>query len=441
MRQEDWTTRLRDRLEHFEEVAPEGLWEDIERSLPAAPKQKKVRIVAWRRWAVAAAVACALVVATGYLFMKQPENLLSRQSSETVSRSPASPQSATSNGESAAPSSEQTADNAHVAAETSRHLSAKSLLSAAQQMVERVAVGISAEASEALTAAKRLAQGENLPVENPSEIAQNAPEKPIKGDENQARQHDNSKVRPSTQSTTRTDAYRYTAPRSNTGSGKLTASLFVQNGFVEGQKANNVRMSEAMIDSYSLGADENLVTASLPQHSRASETVYLTDYKEHANHHNPVSVGLTVSYHLTDRLWIETGANYTRLTSDFTQQMRTNTLETTQRLTYIGVPLRAGYEVWKKKRLRIYGIAGGEADINVKAERESSGEQRSMTRDRVQFSVSAAAGVQVDIVPKLGLFIEPGVRYYMDNGSNVENIYKDKPLNIDLQVGVRYTVK
>lgn len=441
MRQEDWTTRLRDRLEHFEEVAPEGLWEDIERVLPAAPKQKKVRFAGLRRWAVAAAVAGALVVATSYLFMNQPENQMEKPSAKVVSRQPSVSQSVASSSEPTAPSSALTADKTPLLVAPLRNQSVKNLLSTAQQLVEKVADGFSTEASDLVAAAKHLAQGTDQSAANPLETAQNTAEKRTDSDASKTLPHGDTNDRRSMSPISHTDSYRYTVSRRNTGSGQLTASLFLQNGFVEGQKANNVRMSEAMIDYYSLSADESLVTASLPQRAQANETVYLTDYKEHAAHHKPVSVGINVSYHLTDRLWIETGANYTRLTSDFTQQMRTNTLQTTQRLTYIGVPLRAGYEVWKKKPLRVYGIVGGEADINVKAERESSDEQRSMNRDRVQWSVSAAAGVQVDIVPKLGLFIEPGVRYYIDNGSNVENIFKDKPLNIDLQVGVRYTVK
>lgn len=441
MRQEDWTTRLRDRLEHFEEAAPEGLWEDIERALPAAPKQKKVRVASLRLWAVAAAVVGALVVATGYLFMNQPENQMEKTSAKVVSRQTAVPQSGASSGERTASSSALTADNAPLSVEIPRNQSVKHILSAAQQLVAKVADEISTEASDLVDAAKHLAQGETPSAANSSEIAQNATEKSTDSDISKTPPQHGTNVHRSTQPISRADTYRYTASRRNAGSGKLTASLFLQNGFVEGQKANNVRMSEAMVDYYNLSADENLVTASLPQRARTNETVYLTDYKEHADHHKPVSMGLNVSYHLTDRLWIETGANYTRLTSDFTQQMRTNTLQTTQRLTYIGVPLRAGYEVWKKKPLRVYAIVGGEADFNVKAERESSDEQHAMNRDRVQWSVSAAAGVQVDVLPKLGLFIEPGVRYYIDNRSNVENIFKDKPLNIDLQVGVRYTVK
>ena len=39
-----------------------------------------------------------------------------------------------------------------------------------------------------------------------------------------------------------------------------------------------------------------------------------------------------------------------------------------------------------------------------------------------------------------GLYAEPGVKYYFDNGSRVVNFFKDKPLNLNLQVGLRLNI-
>ena len=64
-----------------------------------------------------------------------------------------------------------------------------------------------------------------------------------------------------------------------------------------------------------------------------------------------------------------------------------------------------------------------------------------MEKDRLQWSAGSALGVQLNVTPALGLYVEPGLRYYFDNGSNVENIFKDKKLNFQLQVGVRLDIK
>ena len=56
----------------------------------------------------------------------------------------------------------------------------------------------------------------------------------------------------------------------------------------------------------------------------------------------------------------------------------------------------------------------------------------------LQWSVNASAGVQFDIVPSVGVYAEPGISYYFDNGSDIRTIYKDEPLNFNLNVGMRF---
>ena len=55
--------------------------------------------------------------------------------------------------------------------------------------------------------------------------------------------------------------------------------------------------------------------------------------------------------------------------------------------------------------------------------------------------MNAAAGVQYNFSNLLGLYVEPGVSYYFDNGSSVSNIYKDKPFNFNLNLGLRFTIR
>ena len=38
---------------------------------------------------------------------------------------------------------------------------------------------------------------------------------------------------------------------------------------------------------------------------------------------------------------------------------------------------------------------------------------------------------------KVGLYAEPGLNYYFDNGSPVENVFKSRPLNFNLTLGLR----
>jgi hypothetical protein len=35
------------------------------------------------------------------------------------------------------------------------------------------------------------------------------------------------------------------------------------------------------------------------------------------------------------------------------------------------------------------------------------------------------------------LYAQPGLKYYIDNGSQIQNIFKEHPLGFDLQFGLR----
>ena len=158
-----------------------------------------------------------------------------------------------------------------------------------------------------------------------------------------------------------------------------------------------------------------------------------------ANHHAPISMGLSVRLPLTDRLALTSGLVYTRLKSDFTSSRR----HREQTLHYLGVPLGATYTVWGYKRFSLYAVGGVQADFNVKATLKESGQANSLSidKDRVQFSALAGPGVQLDLSRDFGIYVEPTARYYFNNGSNVANYYKDKPWNINFNAGLRLSLQ
>ena len=163
----------------------------------------------------------------------------------------------------------------------------------------------------------------------------------------------------------------------------------------------------------------------------------LSRYNETKHHAQPVSYGLSFGYALNNRLTLTTGVVYTRAVTDFIRSSGNDDITETQRLHYIGVPLGVKYRVWGNRYIQTYATAGGQADFNVKATMTSGDVKTDVDCDNVQFSVNAAAGVQVDVVPHVGLYAEPGVKYYIDNKSAVATIFKDKPWAFNLQVGLR----
>lgn len=170
-----------------------------------------------------------------------------------------------------------------------------------------------------------------------------------------------------------------------------------------------------------------------------------TEYK----HRLPVRVGLNVAYRLTDRLSVESGVSYTRLSSDMKDGTKDNYSSGSQKLDYIGVPLNVKYRAFGYRRLSVYASAGllAEKCVSGKTTHEYviSGEKKKHEAEDVaakpwQLSVNAALGAQFDVLRNVGVYVEPGVSYYFDDSSPLSTIYKEKPLNFNLNLGVRYTI-
>lgn len=170
-----------------------------------------------------------------------------------------------------------------------------------------------------------------------------------------------------------------------------------------------------------------------------------TEYK----HRLPVRIGLNVAYRFTDRLSVESGVSYTRLSSDMKDGTKDNYSSNSQKLDYIGVPLNVKYRAFGYRRLSVYASAGllTEKCVSGKTTHEYviSGEKKKHEAEDVaakpwQLSVNAALGAQLDVLRNVGVYVEPGVSYYFDDRSPLSTIYKEKPLNFNLNLGIRYTI-
>lgn len=165
-------------------------------------------------------------------------------------------------------------------------------------------------------------------------------------------------------------------------------------------------------------------------------------------HHLPIRVGISASYSLNKYLSIESGIMYSYLAAELTTGSQENSFHTEQALQYLGIPVQMNLTFWQTKRFNFYLSAGGmiEKCIAGRSETEYILENRYKEKkyDKVvekpcQFSVNGSVGAQVNITPLIGIFAEPGISYYFDNGSPVETIYKSKPLNFNLDIGVRFS--
>ena len=404
MNQDKWTQQLRDKLAEHEVAPPEGLWEEIAPLCP--PSRGKSRFVALRRWAVAAAAA-ALTIGAGYLLWPKGDT------------SPQLSQQSPSPGE-------------------GKGLGPETISESIQAPKELLAEEIQ----------KILTPPQTHPHEERGGAAQETVDEAQPETPASAETTDSHTERPDVVEAETTDEFsntseavvrdmdRQIAEIKNTKSSPLTLGLYAMNGFSGQSSSNGVLMAEEMAMKYREVYEYSYATS-----ARSTEPIYLTGYEERQHHHRPVSFGLTLSYPLTERLSLTTGLVYTKLSSDFTQVMNKMQIRREQTLHYVGVPLGLSYRLWELKGFRAYASAGALTYLNVATHVVTEGVTQEMEKDRAQLSLNGSLGLQYDVIPQIGLYVEPGLSYYPDNRSHIQNFFKDKPVNLSLQVGLRVNIK
>ena len=163
-------------------------------------------------------------------------------------------------------------------------------------------------------------------------------------------------------------------------------------------------------------------------------------------HELPFNIQLTLSRQLTSRLSIETGLSYTQMKSVTITGSTTAHIQEQQRLRYIGIPLRFGWKWYNKSHFSLYTSAGAMLDFPIRSTlnvnhitNDITTFSKESTLDApIQWSMSLGLGVQYDLTPHLGIYMEPSLQYYFDDGSNLKSYRTEHPLSITLPLGLRF---
>ncbi len=152
-----------------------------------------------------------------------------------------------------------------------------------------------------------------------------------------------------------------------------------------------------------------------------------------ADHHQPISVAFSVRKELGKGFSVETGLMYTYLSSDL--RFEDVPKEVSQKLHYLGIPLRANWNFMETRLFTLYLSAGGAIEKCAYGKLDGN----DISQRPWQFSVLGAMGAQYNLSKRVGIYAEPGVSYYFDDHSSLQTIRKERPCSFTLQAGLRLT--
>ncbi len=185
-----------------------------------------------------------------------------------------------------------------------------------------------------------------------------------------------------------------------------------------------------------------------------ADTTLLTDIAksnsgkivEREKHEKPVTIGITLTKKINSRTAFESGLQYSLLRSSSFMGGE-NHIRNDRKIHYIGIPLRMSYRIADYKKLSAYCTAGMVVNIPIGGRSKEwlvTDTMSMCTGSRklnvpFQWSVNAGAGIQYDITPNIGVYIEPTLNYHIPTGSGVRTTWSEHPFSFSVPFGIRLT--
>ena len=407
MNNKDFEHLIQEKLKDHETEVPVGLWESIEKELP---RKKVFSLPVFIRYA-AACIIVAVCSVTAYLFLEQSDKIQIVQ-----------------NRHSAIPQQQPPKTEEPNIQEAKVSLPHKPLITQSKTTTEKEK-NVQKELSENVVINEFITQQPNNQGKE-EKLSKTFPSVVKKANNEQKRHPDNISE----------EEYNRKLKEFEQAGQKevLTETNFnsqKRNGFSLGLLAANALPGSKNTNNQPLTRSSSIMGDEL--------SLFSTPEPLKFTHKTPISVGLTIEKHLGKHWGVESGIVYTLLRSDYKTQSLSQ--EGKRELHYIGIPLQAIYRFARAGNFSFYAAAGPKIDFNVSGRRTetarngiaSSNGTEDIRDKKPQWSLQLRAGAAYAFIPQLELYAEPSMAYYINNKSDIPDLWKDKPLNFIFQVGLR----
>lgn len=403
---EIWMKKLKEKLGDYTEPTPASGWERLEKELLSSSVPEK-RIIPYRRWVAAASVLLVLGTSVSFYFLHSPV-------ADEIRRTTVPPVAIVH-------------DVEYIKVEPPTQVAKAEPMKASRTT-------LSTNRNTLLAEERR---GENTPAI--ALVPEVKPIETVEAEKNVVENASSEQLRETKEVRKPSGRDKLHLPEASEHSSKGGWSVGASVGNAGAISGGNAEVGQSSgIGSRLSMADASNGIVSIPGNQMVvfKEGVpYLQSANEimDIKHHQPISFGLSVRKELPKGFSVETGLTYTMLSSDV--KLSGSKEMEDQKLHYIGIPLRANWDFLDKKLFTLYLSAGGMVEKCVYGELANE----RVTVNPMQLSVMGAVGAQINATKRVGIYIEPGVAYFFNDGSDVQTIRKETPFNFNIQAGVRFT--
>lgn len=166
--------------------------------------------------------------------------------------------------------------------------------------------------------------------------------------------------------------------------------------------------------------------------------------RQHREFDLPLSVEVMASHALGSRWSFGTGVGYLKLGSTTTTGEGAYHTRERQTVRNIVIPAKVDYALHRGNRLMVF-LSGGirmevpvyvRTDVTYVVNGKVAYKESPKRAASVRWSVHAGLGLQYNLSPSVGLFIEPSLYYRFPKDSKVQTVFDNHRLNFTLPVGI-----
>ena len=218
------------------------------------------------------------------------------------------------------------------------------------------------------------------------------------------------------------------------------------------EKAAKVKTSLTLSGLTGTNSAQNSARRNLikrPSISKAPAKTGIKETSTNSTYGIPLSFGAGVKFDFTPKWSLGVGVNYSLLSRKFFGEYHkvnaagiieedpiSSNITNTQH--YIGIPVNAFYNIVNSKSVNFYAYAGGAVEkcIADKYALANTSITHKEVPAGVQWSANVGIGAEFMIGNHLGLYIDPSLRYYFDNGQP-KSIRTAQPFMLGFEMGLR----